>query len=100
MRAHDLVLTACASPLCDEAWAAARAALQAVRGEAPGQMDWMETTLERRKAPTSMWAGAKISRWSWALNYGPSLDRWTCCRNAVWQHLWSMSAGERLFTTC
>ncbi|KCZ92664.1 tRNA epoxyqueuosine(34) reductase QueG [Hyphomonas johnsonii] len=38
-----------------------------------GQMAWMETTLERRKAPTAMWAGAK-SAVVVALNYGPGLD--------------------------
>ncbi len=36
-------------------------------------MDWMETTLERRKAPTAMWANAR-SALVVALDYGPDHD--------------------------
>ena len=57
----------------DEAWAAGERLEAFVAEGRHGQMDWMETTLERRKAPTSMWAGAK-SAVVVALNYGPGLD--------------------------
>ncbi|MBU2607401.1 MAG: tRNA epoxyqueuosine(34) reductase QueG [Alphaproteobacteria bacterium] len=57
----------------DEAWAASERLEAFVAEGRHGQMDWMETTLERRKAPTSMWAGAK-SAVVVALNYGPGLD--------------------------
>ena len=57
----------------DEAWAAGERLETFVAEGRHGQMDWMETTLERRKAPTSMWAGAK-SAVVVALNYGPGLD--------------------------
>jgi len=35
-----------------------------------GAMEWMETTLERRKSPRNMWAGAR-SAIVCAMNYGP-----------------------------
>ena len=57
----------------DEAWAAGERLEAFVAEGRHGQMDWMETTLERRKAPTAMWAGAR-SAVVVALNYGPGLD--------------------------
>jgi epoxyqueuosine reductase len=57
----------------DEAWAAGERLEAFVAEGRHGQMAWMETTLERRKAPTAMWAGAK-SAIVVALNYGPGLD--------------------------
>ncbi len=57
----------------DEAWAAGERLETFVTEGRHGQMEWMKTTLERRKAPTAMWAGAK-SAVVVALNYGPGLD--------------------------
>tara|TARA_R110000851_G_scaffold115862_2_gene241852 strand:+ start:219 stop:1334 length:1116 start_codon:yes stop_codon:yes gene_type:complete len=57
----------------DEGWAAAERLEVFVTEGRHGQMEWMETTLERRKAPTAMWAGAK-SAVVVALNYGPGID--------------------------
>ena len=57
----------------DEPWAAGERLEAFVSDGRHGQMEWMETTLERRKAPTAMWAGAK-SAVVVALNYGPGID--------------------------
>jgi epoxyqueuosine reductase len=57
----------------DEPWAAGERLEAFVADGRHGQMEWMETTLERRKAPTAMWAGAK-SAVVVALNYGPGID--------------------------
>ena len=57
----------------DEVWAAGERLEAFVTEGRHGQMEWMETTLERRKAPTAMWAGAK-SAVVVALNYGPGID--------------------------
>tara|TARA_R110000787_G_scaffold71794_9_gene159930 strand:- start:15620 stop:16759 length:1140 start_codon:yes stop_codon:yes gene_type:complete len=57
----------------DEPWAAGERLEVFVADGRHGQMEWMETTLERRKAPTAMWAGAK-SAVVVALNYGPGID--------------------------
>jgi epoxyqueuosine reductase len=57
----------------DEAWAAGDRLETFITEGRHGQMDWMEKTLKRRKAPTAMWADAK-SAVVVALNYGPGLD--------------------------
>ena len=57
----------------DEPWTAGERLEAFVADGRHGQMEWMETTLERRKAPTAMWAGAK-SAVVVALNYGPGID--------------------------
>ncbi len=57
----------------DEAWAASERLEAFVEAGRHGTMDWMETTLERRRTPVSMWAGAK-SAVAVALNYGPDHD--------------------------
>ena len=57
----------------DEAWAAAEKLEAFVAAGRHGTMDWMETTLERRWTPVSMWASAK-SAITVALNYGPDHD--------------------------
>ena len=57
----------------DEAWAAGERLEAFVEAGHHGSMDWMETTLERRKAPTAMWPDAK-SAVIVALNYGPDHD--------------------------
>ncbi|WP_439619827.1 tRNA epoxyqueuosine(34) reductase QueG [Hyphomonas sp.] len=57
----------------DEPWVAGERLETFVSEGRHGQMEWMETTLERRKAPTAMWADAK-SAVVVALNYGPGHD--------------------------
>jgi epoxyqueuosine reductase len=57
----------------DEAWAASERLEAFVEAGRHGTMEWMETTLERRRTPTSMWEGAK-SAVAVALNYGPDHD--------------------------
>jgi epoxyqueuosine reductase len=57
----------------DEAWAASERLEEFVEAGRHGTMDWMETTLARRRTPNSMWAGAK-SAVTVALNYGPDHD--------------------------
>jgi len=57
----------------DEAWVAGERLEAFVEAGHHGSMEWMETTLERRKAPTAMWPGAK-SAVVVALNYGPDHD--------------------------
>jgi epoxyqueuosine reductase len=57
----------------DEAWVAGERLEAFVEAGHHGSMHWMETTLERRKAPTAMWPDAK-SAVVVALNYGPDHD--------------------------
>ncbi len=54
----------------DEPWEASERLEAFVEAGHHGQMDWMETTLERRKMPTAMWREAK-SAVVVGLNYGP-----------------------------
>nr|WP_070958487.1 tRNA epoxyqueuosine(34) reductase QueG [Hyphomonas sp. Mor2] len=78
--ADALGFDACQICRADEAWPASAHLEAFVAAGHHGSMDWMETTLERRKSPTAMWAEAK-SAVVVALNYGPdqnpilSLDR-------------------------
>ncbi|MEE2565246.1 tRNA epoxyqueuosine(34) reductase QueG [Hyphobacterium marinum] len=57
----------------DEAWAAGARLKEFVDQGRHGEMGWMETTLERRTAPTAMWPEAK-SAIVLAMNYGPDTD--------------------------
>lgn len=71
--AADLGFDVCRICRVDEAWSAG-ARLQAfVDAGYHGEMAWMETTLERRRAPTAMWTAAK-SAVVVGLNYGPDQD--------------------------
>jgi epoxyqueuosine reductase len=72
-RAAELGFNACRICRADEAWAASDRLVAFVESGFHGQMDWMETTLERRQAPTKMWAEAK-SAIVLGLNYGPDYD--------------------------
>lgn len=72
-RAVELGFNACRICRADEAWAASDRLEAFVEAGFHGQMDWMETTLERRKAPTNMWSEAK-SAIVLGLNYGPDYD--------------------------
>lgn len=57
----------------DEAWTAGDRLEAFVEAGHHGSMEWMETTLERRKAPTAMWPEAR-SAVIVAMNYGPDHD--------------------------
>lgn len=57
----------------DEAWEAGARLTEFVVQGRHGEMDWMETSLERRAAPTAMWPEAK-SAIVLAMNYGPDTD--------------------------
>ena len=64
---------ACRICRADETWSAGARLEAFVDAGHHGEMEWMETTLTRRKAPTAMWDGAK-SAVIVALNYGPQYD--------------------------
>ena len=72
-QANTLGFDACHLCRADEAWAASQRLEAFVEAGYHGAMEWMETTLERRKAPTAMWADAK-SAIVVGLNYGPDYD--------------------------
>ncbi|MEL8056587.1 MAG: tRNA epoxyqueuosine(34) reductase QueG [Pseudomonadota bacterium] len=57
----------------DEPWEAGERLEEFVEDGRHGDMDWMATTLERRKVPTAMWPEAK-SAIVVGLNYGPEVD--------------------------
>ncbi len=57
----------------DEPWDAGTHLERFVGEGRHGEMEWMETTLARRKAPTSMWPEAR-SAVMLAMNYGPEAD--------------------------
>lgn len=63
----------CRVARADAPWAAGARLEAFVAAGRHGQMDWMETTLARRAAPTAMWADAR-SAVVVGLNYGPSHD--------------------------
>ncbi len=71
--AHALGFDACQICRADEPWPASERLEAFVEAGHHGSMEWMETTLDRQKAPTSMWDGAK-SAVVVALNYGPDHD--------------------------
>ncbi|KCZ56421.1 hypothetical protein HY29_09005 [Hyphomonas beringensis] len=71
--ARSLGFDAVAITRADEPWQAGERLEAFVDAGHHGSMEWMETTLERRKAPTAMWADAK-SAVVVALNYGPDHD--------------------------
>ncbi|MEM9939505.1 MAG: tRNA epoxyqueuosine(34) reductase QueG [Pseudomonadota bacterium] len=64
---------ACRITRADEGWAAGERLEAFVAAGYHGQMGWMETTLDRRKAPTAMWPDAR-SAIVVGLNYGPDTD--------------------------
>ncbi len=71
--ARELGFDAVAVTRADEGWAAGERLEAFVAAGHHGTMDWMETTLERRKTPTAMWPDAK-SAVIVAMNYGPDHD--------------------------
>ena len=71
--AKTLGFDACRITRADEAWSAGEHLERFVEAGRHGTMAWMETTLDRRKAPTSMWREAR-SAIIVAMNYGPDHD--------------------------
>ncbi len=71
--AASLGFDACRVCRVDEAWNAGERLDAFVEAGYHGEMAWMETTLERRRAPTAMWNEAK-SAVVVGLNYGPERD--------------------------
>ncbi len=71
--ATELGFDACRITRADEAWVAGERLAAFVEAGQHGSMQWMQDTLERRKAPTAMWAGAK-SAVVVGLNYGSDSD--------------------------
>ncbi len=71
--AATLGFDACQICRVDEAWSAGEKLEAFVEAGFHGSMDWMETTLVRRKAPTAMWSEAR-SGVVVGLNYGPDHD--------------------------
>ncbi|MEO0606632.1 MAG: tRNA epoxyqueuosine(34) reductase QueG [Pseudomonadota bacterium] len=69
-RAQALGFDACQICRADEGWSASAHLEAFVEAGYHGSMAWMETTLDRRKQPTAMWAEAK-SAIVVGLNYGP-----------------------------
>jgi epoxyqueuosine reductase len=72
-RARALGFDAVGIARADEVWEAGARLEQFVAKGRHGEMGWMETTLERRKAPTAMWPEAR-SALVVAMNYGPDHD--------------------------
>ena len=68
--AKSVGFDSCQITRVDEAWLAGERLEAFVAAGHHGEMDWMETTLERRKHPTAMWSEAK-SAVVVGLNYGP-----------------------------
>lgn len=71
--AKTLGFDACQICRADEAWSASSRLEAFVEAGYHGAMDWMETTLDRRKTPTGMWPEAK-SAIVLGLNYGPDYN--------------------------
>ena len=72
-RASALGFDVCRFASASEPWSAGERLAHFVGAGRHGDMGWMETTLERRAHPTSMWAGARTAI-VLGLNYGPGHD--------------------------
>ena len=72
-RATALGFDACQLASAEAPWAASDHLGRFVEAGRHGDMDWMETTLDRRRHPTAMWDQARTAI-VLALNYGPASD--------------------------
>ncbi len=72
-RALELGFDACAFTPVGEAWPASARLYEFVEAGRHGEMDWIETTRERRAHPTAMWGEAR-SAIVLGMNYGPDTD--------------------------
>ncbi len=72
-QAEALGFDVCRFASASEPWSAGERLAHFVEAGRHGEMGWMETTLERRAHPTSMWGEAKTAI-VLGLNYGPGHD--------------------------
>jgi epoxyqueuosine reductase len=72
-RALALGFDACGFTSVDAAWPAGARLAEFVAAGRHGELDWMESTLERRVHPQAMWPEAR-SAVMLAMNYGPDAD--------------------------
>jgi len=72
-QAAALGFDVCRFASASEPWSAGERLAHFVEAGRHGEMGWMETTLERRAHPTSMWDGARTAV-VLGLNYGPEHD--------------------------
>lgn len=72
-RASDLGFDVCRFASATDAWPAGDRLRAFVRAGRHGEMEWMETTLDRRAHPTAMWDGARTAV-VLGMNYGPDRD--------------------------
>ncbi len=72
-RATELGFGVCRFADVREAWPASERLKQFVEAERHGDMEWMQTTLERRRHPNGMWDEA-VSAIVLGMNYGPDHD--------------------------
>ncbi|MDD3836557.1 MAG: tRNA epoxyqueuosine(34) reductase QueG [Phenylobacterium sp.] len=71
--ARLLGFDACRFARADAPWPASERLAEYIAAGRHGEMDWMETTAERRAHPTAMWPGAR-SAVVLGMNYGPEHD--------------------------
>lgn len=69
-RAAELGFDVCRFASAADAWPAGERLRAFVDAGRHGDMDWMQTTLDRRQHPTAMWDGAKTAI-VLGMNYGP-----------------------------
>lgn len=69
-RAHNLGFDVCRIAKADVSPETSERLEQFIDNQHHGTMGWLETTLERRKSPTSMWPSAKTAIML-GMNYGP-----------------------------
>jgi len=72
-KAAELGFGVCRFASASEPWTAGEKLAHFVEAGRHGDMQWMETTLERRSHPTAMWDGAKTAI-VLGMNYGPETD--------------------------
>ncbi len=72
-RASDLGFDVCRFASATDAWPAGDRLRAFVGDGRHGEMEWMETTLDRRAHPTAMWDGARTAV-VLGMNYGPDRD--------------------------
>ncbi|WGM32044.1 tRNA epoxyqueuosine(34) reductase QueG [Brevundimonas sp. NIBR11] len=72
-KAAELGFSACRFASASEPWSAGERLAHFVEAGRHGDMQWMETTLERRAHPTAMWDGARTAI-VLGMNYGPETD--------------------------
>lgn len=72
-RASDLGFDVCRFASATDAWPAGDRLRAFVGDGRHGEMEWIETTLDRRAHPTAMWDGARTAV-VLGMNYGPDRD--------------------------